>query len=146
MYFIGLGGRRLDQQGMTTSEYQRISVAIAMSVKATNDLVFAAELGHSVARKQLIGYAVESLQKALDEIEPMRDQLQDSPPSLDFRAMAVRVLRQHIRCGDQYPDDGWPEVNEALAQYALEQRQKNHQSYHGSGSGWCKCLLDTEEE
>ena len=39
-----------------------------------------------------------------------------------FQAMAVRVLRQHRRCGDAYPEDGWPEVNAALAQYAAEKR------------------------
>lgn len=63
----------------------------------------------------------------------------------DFRALAVRALRQHRRCGDAYPEDGWPEVNEALAQYALEQRRPNAPS-HGSGSGWCQCPPDTEED
>ena len=41
---------------------------------------------------------------------------------MTFRAMAVRVLRQHCRCGDAYPEDGWPEVNAALARYAAEKR------------------------
>jgi len=36
--------------------------------------------------------------------------------------MAVRQLREHRFCGDCYPENGWPEVNEALAQYALERR------------------------
>ncbi len=43
-------------------------------------------------------------------------------PKTTFQAMAVRVLRQHRYCGDAYPEDGWPEVNAALAQYALERR------------------------
>ena len=43
-------------------------------------------------------------------------------PRETFQAMAVRVLRQHRTCGDNYPDGGWPEVNAALAQYAAEKR------------------------
>ena len=39
-----------------------------------------------------------------------------------FRAMAVAELRGHRWCGDCYPNNGWPGVNEALAQYALERR------------------------
>lgn len=41
---------------------------------------------------------------------------------MTFQAMAVRVLRQHRCCGDAYPEDGWPEVNAALARYAVEKR------------------------
>ena len=63
---------------------------------------------------------------------------------VDFRALAVRALRLHRRCGDAYPEDGWPEVNEALAQYALENRRPNAVLIHGSGSGWCDCPPDTE--
>lgn len=43
-------------------------------------------------------------------------------PRETFQAMAVRVLRKHRYCGDAYPEDGWPEVNAALAQYAAEKR------------------------
>ena len=39
-----------------------------------------------------------------------------------FRAMAIAELRGHRWCGDCYPNNGWPGVNEALAQYALERR------------------------
>ena len=45
-----------------------------------------------------------------------------SNPRETFQAMAVRVLRQHRYCGDAYPEEGWPEVNAALAQYAAEKR------------------------
>jgi len=41
---------------------------------------------------------------------------------MTWQSMAVRVLRQHRYCGDAYPEDGWPEVNAALAQYELEKR------------------------
>ena len=62
----------------------------------------------------------------------------------DFRALAVRALRLHRYCGDAYPEDGWPEVNAALAQYALENRRPNTALIHGTGSGWCNCPPDTE--
>ena len=65
---------------------------------------------------------------------------------VDFLALAVRALRRHRYCGDQYPGDGWPEVNEALAQYALEQRRPNTHTLHGTGSGWCLCPPDTETD
>ena len=39
-----------------------------------------------------------------------------------FRAMAIAELRGHRWCGDCYPNNGWPGVNAALAQYALERR------------------------
>lgn len=42
---------------------------------------------------------------------------------LSFREMAVRQLREHRYCGDCYPENGWPGVNAALAQYALEKRK-----------------------
>lgn len=41
-----------------------------------------------------------------------------------FEAMAVRELREHRYCGDMYPEGGWPGVNEALAQYAKEKRNR----------------------
>lgn len=52
----------------------------------------------------------------------------DRGEQTDFRALAVRVLRQHRRCGDAYPEDGWPEVNAALARYALEKRYPREMS------------------
>lgn len=42
---------------------------------------------------------------------------------VDFRALAVHALRQHRYCGDAYPEGGWPDVVNALAQYALEKRK-----------------------
>ncbi len=44
-----------------------------------------------------------------------------------FRAQAVAALRVHRWCGDLYPEDGWPAVNAALAQYALERRRERLQ-------------------
>lgn len=35
-----------------------------------------------------------------------------------FTAAAVRALRGHRWCGDQYPENGWPDINTALALYA----------------------------
>lgn len=43
-------------------------------------------------------------------------------PRRTFQALAVKTLRQHRRCGDAYPEGGWPAVNAALAQYAAEKR------------------------
>ena len=48
-----------------------------------------------------------------------------------FIALAVHALRQHRWCGDTYPEDGWPDVNAALAQYALERRSKRR-GYSGA--------------
>ena len=45
-------------------------------------------------------------------------------PRCTFRAQAVHVLRQQRYCGDAYPEGGWPDVNAALAQYALERRHE----------------------
>lgn len=39
-----------------------------------------------------------------------------------FIATAVHALRQHRHCGDNYPVNGWPEVNAALAEYAKHKR------------------------
>lgn len=41
-----------------------------------------------------------------------------------IEAMAVRELRGHRWCGDMYPENGWEGVNEALAQYAKEKRDR----------------------
>jgi len=41
-----------------------------------------------------------------------------------FTALAVHQLRTLRYCGDSYPLVGWPGVNKALAQYALEKRQR----------------------
>lgn len=60
--------------------------------------------------------------KALSAAQLPTSATPDRSEQTDFRALAVRVLRQHRRCGDAYPEDGWPEVNAALAQYALEKR------------------------
>ena len=51
-----------------------IIAAISNSVRATGYLVDAMNLEHSVEKKQLINYARDSLQRALDEIEPLQDQ------------------------------------------------------------------------
>ncbi len=48
----------------------------------------------------------------MDYIAPLRDQ--------SFQAQAIHALRQLRYCGDAYPAGGWPVVNRALAQYALE--------------------------
>lgn len=44
---------------------------------------------------------------------------------LDFKALAVRALRIHRFCGDCFPENGWPEVTDALVQYELEKRKHN---------------------
>ena len=41
----------------------------------------------------------------------------------DFKTLAVHALRKHRYCGDAYPEDGWPEVVQALAQYAIEKQK-----------------------
>lgn len=53
--------------------------------------------------------------------------MSDSPTSNEqllqsFVEAAVRTLRSHRYCGDQYPEDGWFEVNDALAKWALWRR------------------------
>ena len=62
------------------------------------------------------------------------DSERDLPTERDtsFRAMAVAELRGHRWCGDCYPNNGWPGVNEALAQYALERRKA-----HNLPRNWC---------
>lgn len=42
-----------------------------------------------------------------------------------FVAKAVHALRRHRWCGDCYPDNGWDDVNQALAAYALLKRKGN---------------------
>lgn len=60
---------------MTKQEtLDRIIMAITTSVKATGYLVDAMNLEHSAEKKQLINYARDNLQRALDEIEPLQDQ------------------------------------------------------------------------
>ena len=41
---------------------------------------------------------------------------------LAWIAEAVGVLRQHVYCGDNYPEDGWPEVLTVLAHYKQLER------------------------
>ncbi len=48
----------------------------------------------------------------MDYLLPLREK--------SFQAQAVHALRQLRYCGDAYLEDGWPVVNQALAQYALE--------------------------
>ena len=45
-------------------------------------------------------------------------------------AKAKAALRKHRWCGDCYPENGWPEVNEALA-FAQRLRQQAAESEHG---------------
>jgi hypothetical protein len=60
---------------MTRQEtLDRIIMAKNNSIMAIDYLVNAMNLEHSVERKQLIDYARDSLQRALDEIEPLQDQ------------------------------------------------------------------------
>jgi hypothetical protein len=40
-----------------------------------------------------------------------------------FTALAVHALRRHRWCGDTFSWNGWPEVNTALAVYALDRRR-----------------------
>ena len=37
-------------------------------------------------------------------------------------AQAVHIARQHRKCGDAYPENGWPECNKFLADYAHYKR------------------------
>lgn len=60
---------------MTRQEtLDRIIAAKNNSIKAIDYLVNAMSIEHSVERKELINYARDSLQRALDEIEPLQDQ------------------------------------------------------------------------
>lgn len=52
-----------------------------------------------------------------DQATPVKD---DS-----FTALAVSALRKHRFCGDQHPENGWPEINRALGQYNIEKKQKS---------------------
>jgi hypothetical protein len=47
----------------------------------------------------------------------------DDSENRGFRALAVHALRQHRGCSDVFRWDGWPEVNVALASYALDRRR-----------------------
>jgi hypothetical protein len=42
----------------------------------------------------------------------------------EFAAAAVTALRGHRWCGDQYPENGWEDVNKALALYSAALRGK----------------------
>ena len=39
-----------------------------------------------------------------------------------FQELAVKALRKHRYCGDCFPENGWPEVNNALAAYEALKR------------------------
>ena len=58
---------------------------------------------------------------------------------ISFTALAVRQLRTLRYCGDSYPLVGWPGVNKALAQYALEKRQRKEDCAGGRVSIRCLC-------
>ena len=46
----------------------------------------------------------------------------------EFRALAVSALRKNRNCGDCYPENGWEEVNKALAMDALNKHYQNQPS------------------
>lgn len=46
------------------------------------------------------------------------------PLDICWQAVAVRVLRNHRYCGDQYPASGWRDVMYALGLYTLAKRRK----------------------
>lgn len=59
-----------------------------------------------------------------------------APPVKDdsFTALAVSALRRHRFCGDQHPDNGWPEISRALGKYNLEKKQKSRRGSVSSTS------------
>ncbi len=57
-----------------------------------------------------------------------------------FTALAIRQLRLHRWCGDSFPLNGWPGGNMALAQYALEKRQRK--KIMRTGKVYVRCLCD----
>lgn len=46
-----------------------------------------------------------------------------------FISAAVHALRKHRYCGDAYPEEGWPEINAALAEYAKHKRMRKRLEY-----------------
>lgn len=55
----------------------------------------------------------------------------------EFASAAVHALRKHVRCGDAHPENGWPEVNAALAAYETIRRRAdsvaNRSLFNSSG-------------
>lgn len=58
-----------------------------------------------------------------------------------FIAAAVHALRIHRRCGDNYPEDGWPEVEVALAEYAKHKRRTRQ-----AAGRWTQAELDAARQ
>lgn len=68
-------------------------------------------------------YTTDDYKWLVDELAKLLES-SEYYPKQDLLAECISVLRQHRRCGDAYPEDGWPEVNAVLAHYALFMRGK----------------------
>lgn len=81
--------------------------------------------------------------EAADEIKKLLSAVETSGVTNEqaFAAAAVTALRGHRWCGDQYPEDGWPDVNTALALYAKLGRspEKEPTPVHGNDGAPCSC-------
>lgn len=68
-----------------------------------------------VFSKKLIGLAEEA-SKRLNESESCKIE--------NLIPLFIRFVKEHQFCGDQYPEQGWPDANAAIALYKLMKHKK----------------------
>lgn len=90
----------------------------------------------TVVQRLLAGESIDQISSAPTPVETTGVTNEQA-----FIAAAVKALRGHRWCGDQYPEDGWPDVNTALALYAKLGRspEKEPPPVHGNDGAPCSC-------